>query len=97
MTPTAQAIAEQRPPRLADQIAALIREKLLVDVGSPEEDLLVTGVLDSLTLIQLLVHLEERFRVRIPLEELEIENIRSIASIVRLVEDRRFTHAANGE
>jgi hypothetical protein len=31
------------------------------------------------------------------LEELEIENIRSIASIVRLVEARRFTHAANGE
>jgi acyl carrier protein len=95
MTPMTHAIVEERPAQLADEIAALIREKLLADVGSPEEDLLVTGVLDSLTLIQLLVHLEERFRVRIPLEELEIENIRSISSLVLLVEDRRFTHAEN--
>lgn len=96
MTLMTHTMVEERRTKLAGEIAALVREKLLADVGSPEEDLLLTGVLDSLTLIQLLVHLEERFRVRIPLEELEIENIRSIASIVRLVEDRRFTHAANG-
>jgi acyl carrier protein len=80
--------------QLANEIAVLIREKLLVEVGSLEEDLLAAGVLDSLTLIQLLVHLEERFRITIPLEELEIENIRSIGSIVRLVEDRRVTSTA---
>jgi acyl carrier protein len=77
--------------QLANEIAVLISEKLLVEVGSLEEDLLAAGVLDSLTLIQLLVHLEERFKITIPLEELEIENIRSIGSIVRLVEDRRVT------
>jgi acyl carrier protein len=85
-----------RPAQLADEIAELIKEKLLVDVGSPEEDLLVEGVLDSLTLIQLLIHLEERFRITIPLEELEIEDIRSIGSLVRLIEGRRFTSAAGG-
>jgi methoxymalonate biosynthesis acyl carrier protein len=84
-----------RVPRaqLANEIAVLIKEKLLVEVGSPEEDLLVAGVLDSLTLIQLLVHLEERFKITIPLEDLEIENIRSIRSIVQLVEDRRVSAA----
>jgi len=78
---------------LANEIAVLIKEKLLVEVGSPEEDLLVGGVLDSLTLIQLLMHLEERFKITIPLEDLEIENIRSIRSIVQLVEDRRVSAA----
>ena len=78
---------------LANKIAVLIKEKLLVEVGSPEEDLLVGGVLDSLTLIQLLVHFEERFKITIPLEDLEIENIRSIRSIVQLVEDRRVSAA----
>jgi methoxymalonate biosynthesis acyl carrier protein len=78
---------------LANEIALLIKEKLLVEVGSPEEDLLVGGVLDSLTLIQLLMHLEERFKITIPLEDLEIENIRSIRSIVQLVEDRRVSAA----
>ena len=84
------------PAQLANEIAELIKEKLLVEVISPEEDLLVEGVLDSLTLIQLLIHLEERFRIRISLEELEIENLRSIGSIARLVEDRKFTSAAGG-
>jgi len=78
---------------LANEIAVLMKEKLLVEVGSPEEDLLVGGVLDSLTLIQLLMHLEERFKITIPLEDLEIENIRSIRSIVQLVEDRRVSAA----
>ena len=80
--------------QLANEIAVLIREKLLVEVGSLEEDLLAAGVLDSFTLIQLLVHLEEHFKITIPLEELEIENIRSIGSIVRLVESRRPRAAA---
>ena len=80
--------------QLANEIAVLIREKLLVELGSLEEDLLAAGVLDSFTLIQLLVHLEERFKITIPLEELEIENIRSIGSIVRLVESRRPRAAA---
>jgi len=53
-------------------------------------------VLDSLTLIQLLIHLEERFRITISLEELEIEDLRSIGSIVRLVEDRKLTSAGGG-
>lgn len=84
------------PAQLANEIAELIKEKLLVEVSSPEEDLLVEGVLDSLTLIQLLIHLEERFRIRISLEELEIEDLRSIGSIARLVEDRKFASAAGG-
>lgn len=71
---------------LAGGIRALLSEKLLVEVDSIEADLLKAGILDSLALIQLLAHLEERYGVRIPLEELEIEDLRSISSIARLVE-----------
>ena len=73
---------------LTREIAQLITDQLLVEVGSPEDDLLASGVLDSLTLVQLLFDLERRFGVTIPLEELEIDDFRSINSIASLVQAR---------
>ena len=83
---TNQSSASSRP--LVRTIGKLIAEKLLVEVDSPEDDLLATGVLDSLTLIELLLHLEQQFGMRIPLDELEIEDVRSIQSIAHLVESK---------
>jgi len=67
------------------EVQKLLSEKLFIEVDSPETDLLSTGLLDSLGLIQLLVHLEEKFGVRIALDEIEIEDLRSVASIAALV------------
>src|SRR5690348_9586027 len=82
---------------LAEQIRALIQEKLLADPGSPTEDLVATGVVDSLSLIQLLVHVEERFAVTIPLTELELDDIRSVTSLAHLIANRKTRYAAMGE
>jgi len=79
---------DEGPMQLAREVAQLINDQLLVEVGSPEDDLLASGVLDSLTLVQLLFDLERRFGVTIPLEELEIDDFRSINSIASLVEAR---------
>jgi acyl carrier protein len=79
---------------LTGAIRGLLSEKLLVEVDSPDADLLKAGILDSLALITLLMHLEERFGVKIPLDELEIEDLRSIATIARLVKNQ--TAAAVG-
>ncbi|SRR5579883_976770 len=75
-------------------IRGLLSEKLLVEVDSLDADLLKAGILDSLALIQLLVHLEERFGVKIPLDEVDIEDLRSISSIARLVENQRSAQRA---
>lgn len=74
--------------QLAREITQLLNDQLLVEVNSPEDDLLASGVLDSLTLVQLLFDLERRFGVTIPLEELEIDDFRSINSIASLVQAR---------
>jgi methoxymalonate biosynthesis acyl carrier protein len=79
---------EQYPALMTKEITGLIQEKLLVEVSSPEDDLLASGVLDSLTLVQLLLDLEQRFSVTIPLEDLEIDDFRSVTSIARLVYSR---------
>jgi acyl carrier protein len=85
---------QEHPASLTSEIGRLMAEKLSVEVNSPEEDLLAAGLIDSLSLIQLLVSLEERFEVRIPLEELEIDDVRSIQSIARLVEDHQQIQAS---
>ncbi len=84
---------EQHPEQLTSEIGALIRDKLLVKVNSPDDDLLSSGVLDSLTLVQLLVDLEQHFGVTIPLEELEIDDFRSVTSIARMVHSRTASSA----
>jgi acyl carrier protein len=79
---------ELSPGKLTKEITDVLRENLLVDVASAEEDLLASGALDSLTLVQLLVALEQRFSITIPLERLEIDDFRSITSIAHLVEQQ---------
>ena len=75
---------------LIGEIRTLMTEKLLLEVASPDEDLLAGGILDSLSLIQLLVNLEQHFGIRIPLEEMQIEDVRSLRALARLVETHRI-------
>jgi len=81
---------------LAPEIARLMQERLGVHVGSADDDLIASGVLDSLTLVQLLVDLETHFGITIPLEELELDDVRSIAVLARLVTRRRYIYAQSG-
>ena len=82
-------LLNQSSPPLVRTIGKLIAEKLLVEVQSPEDDLLATGVLDSLSLIELLLNLEQHFGMKIPLDELQIEDVRSVRSIANMVESKR--------
>lgn len=64
-------------------ITRVIRETLLVDVASPDDDLLASGILDSLTLMELLAELEKQFGLRFSLTELDIDDLRSVNTITR--------------
>ena len=70
---------------LIDEICGLFAEKWAIQVESPFVDLLDTGLVDSVTLVELLLELEQRFGVSLPLENLEIEDFRSVAKIAELV------------
>jgi len=60
-------------------------ENLSVEVLSVHDDLLEMGLMDSLKIVELLVELEQRFGMRIPLNELEIDNFRSVMKIAHFV------------
>jgi acyl carrier protein len=71
------------------RLARLFAERLHIEVPSPETDLLETAVIDSLQFVELLAALEEEFGVRVPLEELELDNFRTLARIGDFVAGRR--------
>ena len=70
------------------KLTELFARKLNLEVPSVETDLLGTGLIDSLTLVELLEQLRETFGVSISTDELEVENFRSIASIARFMAQR---------
>jgi acyl carrier protein len=74
---------------LRDRILRLFQDTLNLQVASPTVDLLETGLLDSLTFVQLLFHIEQEFGVTVGPDELEIENFRSVAEIARFVATRK--------
>lgn len=66
---------------LEPMVANIFRETLHLVPPAHDTDLFKTGALDSLLLVDLLVKLEHTFKIRIPLEELELDHFRSITSI----------------
>ena len=70
---------------LYDQIAAFFSERLQLTVSSPAEDLFETGALDSMAFVDLVMHLEQQFDIRISTDEMEPDNFRSVEKIAAFV------------
>ena len=70
---------------LYDQIATFFSERLNLTILSPTEDLFETGILDSMAFVDLVMHLEQQFGIRISGDELEPDNFQSIAKIAFFV------------
>jgi acyl carrier protein len=60
--------------------------ELSIDVASPTTDLIETGLLDSLALVELIAAIEQEFHVDLALDTLEIDAFRSVESIAAFVE-----------
>lgn len=57
----------------------------MIMVARPDIDLLETGLVDSIGLVELILELEERFGVSLPMEDLEIDDFRSVYRIADLI------------
>lgn len=68
-----------------EAIASVVCETLTIEEVKSEQDLIDSGYLDSLALVQLMVALEERFNITISPEEMDIEDYRSVKSISRMI------------
>src|SRR5947209_12285439 len=77
--------------KVEDRIAALFADRLNVQVPSLETDLIETGLVDSLTFVEFLAHLEQDFGIHVSLEDLEIDHFRTITSIAAFVATKSLT------
>jgi acyl carrier protein len=67
------------------RLRAFFSENLSVEVSSVDADLAKVGILDSLALVELLAYIEKEFGTEISLDDVEIEDFHSIASIAEYV------------
>jgi acyl carrier protein len=72
-----------------EQVRELFAEVLNIEVPSDETDLIDGGFLDSLALVELLVEIEARFGVAMPLDDLDIDDFRSVARICEVIQASR--------
>jgi len=75
-------------PRVQERLITLFRDKLNVDIPTPTTDLFDTGLLDSVMFVELLLLLEQQFGVTVSLDDLEIDNFRSVTRIADFVAPR---------
>ena len=72
-----------------DQISRLMLERVHIEVPSADTDLMELGLLDSLTLVELMSSLEEEFGIHISFDEIELDNFRSVARMAEFVNQQR--------
>jgi acyl carrier protein len=74
------------PSDARERITRVLRDTLGVEVPSPETDLIETGLLDSLALVSLLAEIEREFGFELPLDTLEVDDFRTVATAAAYVE-----------
>ena len=70
---------------LIEQLGKLFAETFHIEAPAADTDLLESGILDSLQLVELLAQLEQRFGLRIRIEDIDLEDLRTLARITQLV------------
>ena len=70
---------------LEKTIMTIFSSQMGVDVPSADTDLMEAGFLDSMSLVNLLTHLESDFGFRIRADDLELDDFRSVERIARFV------------
>ncbi|MBK9313224.1 MAG: acyl carrier protein [Acidobacteria bacterium] len=78
-----------------DQIIRLLIERVHIEAPSADTDLMGAGLLDSLSLVELMTGLEEQFDIRISFDEIEIDNFSSVTRIVEYVNQRLASRVEN--
>ena len=82
-------IRSECPSRLIQEIEALCLKKLSIQVESTDQDLFESGLMDSLSLVQLILELEHHFQLELPMGDLDLSSLRSIDEMARLISARQ--------
>ena len=70
---------------LTEQISELLRTSVSIEVTSPDLDLIENGFLDSLTFVEILFTIEQRFGIEIGVGGFEIDDFRTVRKMADFV------------
>jgi acyl carrier protein len=70
---------------IIQHLSALFVERFHIEVPSADTDLFETAMLDSLQLVELLLQLELHFSTRIAIDDIDLDDLRTLAGIARVV------------
>jgi acyl carrier protein len=76
-----------RETELEGRVMDIFVHQLCIEVPSVDTDLL-SGIVDSLKIVELLVEIEKQLSTRLPIQELEVETFRSIRHIAHFLAER---------
>ena len=71
------------------RIKGLMRDVLAITPDGIDEDLIESGLLDSMALVELLHAIEQEFSIQLPLEDLDVDLLRSVRRIASYVSKLR--------
>ncbi len=71
---------------IIERLEVLFVERFHIEVPSPDTDLVETGILDSFQFVELLLQLEQHFGFRIKIDDIDLDDLRTLARIARLVD-----------
>jgi acyl carrier protein len=69
---------------MVEEITNYIKEEIDVLV-TQEEELLSSGLIDSITIMKLIAHLEETYYIKVPPQDMVIDNFNTITSITKYI------------
>jgi D-alanine--poly(phosphoribitol) ligase subunit 2 len=70
---------------IVERLGALFAQSFHIEVPSPDTDLLESGILDSFQFVELLAQLEQHFGLRVRIDDLELDDLRTLSRIARMV------------
>jgi len=70
---------------ISEKISTIVSKALTIGQVDIDKDLFESGLLDSLSLIQLMMELEEGFEITIPPEELDVDDYRTVRTISKMI------------
>ncbi len=71
-------------------ITELFQQELNIKVSSPDTDLIEEGLIDSLMLVTLIMHLESEYGITVAFEDIELDNFRTVNAIEQFVSSRKL-------
>jgi acyl carrier protein len=73
---------------MVEEITNYIKEEIDVLV-TQEEELLSSGLVDSITIMKVIAHLEETYEIKVPPQDMVIENFNTIKSITEYITQQK--------